>query len=197
VLGVDNHPVMGYYSGVDNRCYPMGLIDQVVDFMWESTPDEIECDTVCYALLENDTTPRDVLNAAHKRWTDNWMDYAEFVGRLWRVCVSMGVDRDFISDTFWDMVSDRIDGGVVEGDWDFTYVDEDDDGNETLRQVDYNETYRTAEWRVMYNFGHDFHWAWRETYDGSLDEMVNYCLCRVRDDNRDAWVSQGYPDIVS
>ena len=176
----------------------MKLIDHVVDFMWESDVDEIECDDVCCAVLEHDYMPRLVLDTATERWKDdNWLDYAEFVGRLWRVCVSMGIDRDFISDTFWDMVSDTIDGSVVEGDWDFTYTDEDDDGNETFRVVDYNDTYRKAEWRVMYNFGHDFHWAWRETYDGSLEEMVNYCLGRVRDNNMDAWVAQGYPDIVS
>ena len=164
--------------------------------MWESSPEEIELDNVCCAVLEGDCAD-ELLTVARKRWTGDWHNYAEFVGRLFRVCMSMGYDTEFISDTFWTMVSDGIDGGVVEGDWEFTDCDEDDDGNEIYKQVDYSETYRQAEWRVMYNFGHDFHWAWRETYDGSLDEMVNCCLSRVRDYNQAAWVAQGYPDIVS
>jgi len=169
----------------------MTLIDSVIDFMTESTMDEIELDSVCCAVLESDDTPRLLLDTARVKL--DYHNYTEFVGLLFRLCMSMSIDKDFIGDTFWDLISDTIDGGVVEGDWEFTYTGDDD---MTYNQVSYDETYMTAEWRVMYNFGHDLHWAWRETYDGSLEEMVNYCLCRVRDNNQEAWAAQNYPEIM-
>jgi len=171
----------------------MNLIESVVDFMWESSPDEIEMDSVCCAVLEDDGAQDLLLQSAATRWKDDWHNHAEFIGRLFRVVMSMGLDTDFIGDTYWDMVSDGVDGGVVEGDWEFTYMDEDD---ESYTPVSYDETYKQAEWRVMYNFGHDFHWSWRETCDGSLEEMVTYCLSRVAECNKEAWVAQGYPEIV-